>query len=135
MAKLWQPSRTLLRVDGQYGTRAVLADLAGFSFVTRGKDYTVLKLPEVQRRLHLPADQQFSRPESDLVRTLYDCPDLPLGSDGSRLRVVVATHPATLSPRHIFDEQIYSKEGIKAFLKNEEQSSIYQVLLGKVSTA
>jgi hypothetical protein len=90
-----QPSHALLRVDGQYGTRAVLADLTGFCFVTRGKDYAVLKQPEIQRRMHLPADQQFSRPESDLVRTLYDCPDLPPESDGSRLRVVVATHPAT----------------------------------------
>ena len=67
--------RVLLRLDGQYGTGAVLADLAGFSYVMRGKDYTVLDRPEVQARLHLPADQQFSRPESQLVRTLYDCPD------------------------------------------------------------
>lgn len=31
------PSRTLLRLDGQYGTGAVLSEVAGFSFVTRGK--------------------------------------------------------------------------------------------------
>src|SRR5215470_6419575 len=37
--------RTLLRLDGQYGTGAVLADLAGFAFVTRGKEYTVLDHP------------------------------------------------------------------------------------------
>jgi hypothetical protein len=43
------------------------------------------------RRLHLPADQQFSRPESELVRTLYDCPDVAVGQ---RCRVGVATHPA-----------------------------------------
>ena len=43
---------------------------------------------------HLPADQQFSRPESELVRTLYDCPDVAVGPDGQRCRVVVATHPA-----------------------------------------
>jgi hypothetical protein len=30
--------RALLRLDGQYGTGAVVADLAGFSFVMRGKD-------------------------------------------------------------------------------------------------
>ena len=94
-AKSFPHEHVLLRLDGRYGTRAVLADLTPFCFVTRGKDYAVLKQPEIQRRLHLPADQQFRRPESDLVRTLYDCPDLPLGSDGSRLRVVVATHPAT----------------------------------------
>ncbi|GAC1349904.1 MAG: hypothetical protein NVSMB27_27370 [Ktedonobacteraceae bacterium] len=49
--------RTLLRLDGQYGTGAVLSDLAGFAFVTRGKDYAVLDHPLVQARLHLPPDQ------------------------------------------------------------------------------
>src|SRR6266699_7086004 len=51
----------LLRLDGLYGTGAVLAKLAGYCFVTRGKDYTVLDQPEIQSRLHLPADGQFSR--------------------------------------------------------------------------
>src|SRR5713226_1628860 len=87
--------RVLLRLDGQYGTGAVLADLAGFSYVMRGKDYTMLDRTEVQSRLHLPPDQQFSRPESNLVRTLYDCPDVPVGPTGQRCRVVVATHPAS----------------------------------------
>ncbi len=66
----------LSRLDGQYGTGAVIADLAGFPFVMRGKDYTVLDRKRVQSRLHLPADQQFSRSESGLVRQLYDCPDV-----------------------------------------------------------
>jgi len=87
------PSCALLRLDGQYGTGAVIADLADFAFVTRGKDYSVLDRPEVQSRLHLPADGQFSRPESGLVRQLYDCPDVPVGPEGVRCRVVVATHP------------------------------------------
>jgi hypothetical protein len=87
------PSCALVRLDGQYGTGAVIADLAGFSFVMRGKDYTVLDRPEVQSRLHLPADQQFSRSESGLVRQLYDCPDVAGGPEGVRCRVVVATHP------------------------------------------
>src|SRR6266516_2588614 len=86
------PSSALLRLDGQYGTGAVIADLAGFPFVMRGKDYTVLDRPEIQSRLHLPADQQFSRSESDLVRQLYDCPDVAVGPEGVRCRVVVATH-------------------------------------------
>src|SRR5216684_1725970 len=87
------PSCALLRLDGQYGTGAVIADQAGFSFVMRGKDYTVLDRPEVQSRLHLPAEGQFSRSESGLVRQLYDCPDVPVGPEGCRCRVVVATHP------------------------------------------
>jgi hypothetical protein len=85
--------RALLRLDGQYGTGAVVADLAGFSFVMRGKDYRLLDRPEIQMRLHLPPDQQFSRPESQLVRTLYDCPQVPIGPSGVCCRVVVATHP------------------------------------------
>src|SRR5256884_838858 len=88
------PISALLRLDGQYGTGAVIADLAGFSFVMRGKDYTVFDREPVQSRLHLPADQQFSRSESGLVRQLYDCPDGPVGPEGVRCRVVVATHPA-----------------------------------------
>ena len=88
--------RALLRLDGQYGTGAVLADLTGFAFVTRGKDYTLLDHPLVQARLHLPADQVQQRPESQVVRSLYDCPEVPVGSEGVRCRVVVATHPEGL---------------------------------------
>src|SRR6266699_1757627 len=76
------PSCALVRLDGQYGTGAVITDLAGFPFVMRGKDYTVLDRPEVQSRLRLPADQQFSRSESGLMRQLYDCPDVAVGQIG-----------------------------------------------------
>jgi len=86
--------RVLLRLDGQYGTGAVLADLAGLPFVMRGKDYQMLKRAEVQARLKLPPDQHLTHPESGVVRALYDCPDLPLGPEGTRCRLVVATHPA-----------------------------------------
>jgi hypothetical protein len=87
--------RALLRLDGQYGTGAVLSDLAGFAFVTRGKDYTALDHPLVQARLPLPPDQVQQRPESQVVRSLYDCPGVPVGSEGVPCRVVVATHPAS----------------------------------------
>jgi len=88
--------RILLRLDGQYGTGAVLSDLAGFAFVMRGKDYAVLDHPLVQARLHLPPDQFQQRPESPLVRSLYDCPQVPVGPAGVLCRVVVATHPESL---------------------------------------
>ncbi len=64
-------ARTLLRLDGQYGTGAALSDLVGFTFVTRGKEYSVLDHPLVQARLHLPPDQSQQRPESQIVRSLY----------------------------------------------------------------
>jgi hypothetical protein len=88
------PERALLRLDGQYGTGAVLSDLTSFAFVTRGKEYTALDQPLVQARLHLPPDQFQQRPESRMVRSLYDCPQVPVGPEGVRCRVVVATHPA-----------------------------------------
>jgi hypothetical protein len=95
-AQQFSQARCLLRLDGQYGTGAVLADLAGFAFVTRGKEYTALDHPLVQARLHLPPDQFQQRPESQTVRSLYDCPQVPVGPEGVPCRVVVATHPAGL---------------------------------------
>ncbi len=52
--------RTLLRLDGQYGTGAVISDVTDFAYVTRGKDYSLLDRADVQARLHLPADQHLS---------------------------------------------------------------------------
>jgi len=70
-AHQFSKARALLRLDGQYGTGAVLADLAGFAFVTRGKEYTVLDHPLVQARLHLPADQfQQREDKSDRAQPL-----------------------------------------------------------------
>ena len=89
------PARALVRLDGQYGTGAVLTDLAGLVYVTRGQDYHLLDRNEVQARLHLPPDQQVTHPESGTVRALYDCPAVPIGASGTLCRVVVATHPAT----------------------------------------
>jgi hypothetical protein len=60
-------------------------DLAGFAFVTRGKEYSVLDHPLIQARLHLPPDQLQQRPESQMVRSLYDCPEIPVGKDGRAL--------------------------------------------------
>jgi len=62
---------TLLRLDGQYGTGTVLADLAGFAYVTRDKEYTVLDHPLVQAHLHLPPDQfQHRTAKSDCAQSL-----------------------------------------------------------------
>ncbi len=72
----------------------MLSDVAGFAFVTRGKESTVLDHPLIQARLHLPPDQSQQRPESPMVRTLSDCPQSPVGPAGVLCRVVVATHPA-----------------------------------------
>jgi len=62
--------RVLLRLDGQYGTGAVLADLAGLPFVMRGRDYQILKRAEIQARLKQPPDQHLAHPESGIARAL-----------------------------------------------------------------
>jgi hypothetical protein len=111
----------LLRLDGQYGTGAVLADLAGLAYVIRGKDYQILKRAEIQARLKLPPDQQLTHPESGMVRALYDCPDLPLGPEGVRCRVVVATHQASATKSRIG----VTRSGVvyELFLTNLPQSA------------
>jgi hypothetical protein len=88
------PSRTLLRLDGQYGTGAVLVDLAGFAFVTRGKEYSVLDHPQVQARLHLPSDQVQQRTAKSDETPPLRLPQVPVGPEGVLCRVIVATHPA-----------------------------------------
>jgi hypothetical protein len=89
-----QAASVLLRLDGLYGIGATLSDVAGLAVVMRGKDYQVLSQAQIQFRLSLPPDQQFSRPESAYVRTLYDCPEVIIGPGEQRCRIVVATHPA-----------------------------------------
>ena len=86
--------RTLLRLDGQYGSGAVVSDVADFAYVTRGKDYKLLDRADIQARLHLPADQHLSSTESGICRALFDCPDQHLSENGPLVRVIVATHPA-----------------------------------------
>ncbi|HEU5377582.1 MAG TPA: hypothetical protein VFV38_19335 [Ktedonobacteraceae bacterium] len=86
--------RTLVRLDGQYGTGAVVSDVADLSYATRGKDYKLLDRADIQARLHLPADQHLSSAESGICRVLDDCPDQRLGESGPLVRIIVATRPA-----------------------------------------
>ena len=88
-------SQAVVRLDGQYGNGAIVADLAGLAYVVRGKDYDLLDLESVQARLAQPPDQQTTHPETGTCRTLFDFPDLSLSPIGPRTRVIVATHPAT----------------------------------------
>lgn len=116
--------RTLLRLDGQYGSEAVISDIADFAYVTRGKDYGMLDLPDVQARLHLPADQHLLSAESGICRALYDCPDQRLSENGPLVRVIVATHPAPTTKKkkrqvgRICDGVVY-----ELFLTNLPQSA------------
>jgi hypothetical protein len=91
-------SQAVVRLDGQYGNGAIVADLAGLAYVMRGKDYDLLDLPHVQVRLAQPPDQQTTHPETGTCRALFDFPNLSLSPTGSRTRVIVAAREAPDSP-------------------------------------
>src|SRR3989442_554302 len=57
-------SQAVVRLDGQFGDGAIVADLAGFAYVMRGKDYHLLNQEAVQARLLAPPDAQTTHPES-----------------------------------------------------------------------
>jgi hypothetical protein len=97
------PVGQILVLDGLYGNAAPLSDVlaAGLGIIARSKDYTLLDLQVVQKRLTQPPDQECTHPESGTARVLYDCPEVPLTPGGPRLRLIVATHPATSSPPSI----------------------------------
>jgi hypothetical protein len=102
-AKLGLPvGQALIRLDGQYGDGAIIADLrpTQIPWLMRGKDYGLLDLPQVKARLALPADEQWVHPESGICRELFEWGDLPVTAEGHRSRVIIATHPAgtTTSP-------------------------------------
>jgi hypothetical protein len=95
--------QAILRLDGQYGDYAVVADLdqSGLPYVMRGKDYGLLDQPEIQARLERPADQVVRHPETATSRALFDCLDMAFTPMGPRIRVIVATHPATSTPARV----------------------------------
>ena len=101
------PSQALVRLDGLYGNGAIVVDLiaAGVCFVMRGKDYALLDLTQVKDRLALPADEQFTHPESGTCRDLFDCGEVPVTAQGHRARLIVATHQAATSPIGVTRDQ------------------------------
>jgi hypothetical protein len=78
-------------------------------------------LAEIQTRLKLPPDQHLTHPESGMVRALYDCPDLPLGPEGMRCRVIIAIHPVGAAKSRIG----VTRSGVvyELFLTNLPQSA------------
>jgi hypothetical protein len=90
-------SHLLVRLDGLYGTTAVLMPLllAGLGVIVRWKDYGLLDLPCVAARLKEPPDAQTTHPESGAQRSLFDCPAVTIDPSVPPVRVIIATHPTT----------------------------------------
>ncbi len=75
---------------------AVLADLAGFAGCRLAARSTRSWIIRVCR--HVCTSRQISSSSgktSQIVRSLYDCPEVPIGPEGVLYRVVVATHQAS----------------------------------------
>ena len=91
------PSQILVRVDGLYGNAAVIRDVLDthLGFIGRSRDYALLDVASVQAVVACPPVEVCTHPESGAVRSLYDCPEVPLSAGGPRVRLIVASHPAT----------------------------------------
>src|SRR5437588_8990788 len=91
------PSQILVRLDGLYGNAAVLRDVLDMDLglIGRSRDYGLLDLAAVQVVLARPPVEICTHAESGAARALYDCPDIPLTAGGPRVRLIVASHPAT----------------------------------------
>jgi len=90
-------AQILIRLDGLYGTTAVLLPLllCGLGVIVRCKEYGLLDLPVVAARLKEPADAQRTHPESGASRCLFDCPAVVIDAAVAPVRLIVATHPST----------------------------------------
>jgi hypothetical protein len=90
------PEMALIRLDGAYGDATVVAQLllAGTPFVTRWRGYLLLERPQIQLVLAHPPTASMTRMNSGEVVELFDGGWLELGEDLSRVRVIVARHPA-----------------------------------------
>ncbi len=86
-----------MRLDGLYGNAAVLRDAldTGLGLIGRSRDDALLDLASVQAVLARPPVEICTHPESGALRALDDCPDIPLTAGGPRVRLIVASHPAT----------------------------------------
>jgi hypothetical protein len=63
--------------------------------IGRSRDSALLDLAVVQAVLAGPPAPVCTHPESGALRSLSDCPDVPLGAGGPCVRLIVARHPAT----------------------------------------
>jgi len=86
----------LVRLDGQYGDVAVIAQLmlAGVHLVTRGRGYQLLVHPQIQRILAHPPTASVTASTTGVIVDLFEGGWLELGAGLPLARVIVARHPA-----------------------------------------
>ncbi len=76
------PEVALVRLDGQYGDVAVIAQLilAGVYLVTRGRGYQLLQHPQIQRVLAHPPTARVTAMNTGMVVELFEGGWLELGA-------------------------------------------------------
>ncbi len=104
----------LVRLDGQYGDAAVIAQLmlAGVYLVTRGRGYQLLEYPQIQRILAHPPTASVTASNTGVIVDLFEGGWLELGAGLPHARVVVARHPAPPADKKVrvgkrVDEWVY----------------------------
>jgi hypothetical protein len=91
------PEVALVRLDGQYGDAAVIAQiiLTGVHILTRGRGYQILEHPQIQRVLLHPPMASVTSMNTGEVVDLFDGGWLELEEGLPQVRVIVARHPAS----------------------------------------
>ena len=84
----------IVRVDGQYGDPAVIAQIveSGLHVVVRGRGYALLEQPQVQAVLTQTVPVCITMPESQATYEVFDLPDVALAPDqphGLHCRVIL----------------------------------------------
>jgi hypothetical protein len=90
------PAMALVRLDGQYGDAAVIAQLirAGVSLVVRSRGYQLLEHPQIQGVLAHPPTAVVTGMNTGQLIELFDGGRLQLDEGLAQARVIVARHPA-----------------------------------------
>jgi hypothetical protein len=124
-------SDALLRLDGLYGTIALLARLQSFKlgFLCRGRDYQLLDHPTVQARLLQPCDLSVTHLESQVQRELFDAgfiadwlPERP--EVVIYYRVIVARRTAPADPTQISVGKQRGEHVYELFLTSHSSSTL-----------
>jgi hypothetical protein len=108
------PEVALVRLDGQYGDAAVIAQIieAGVFLVTRGRGYQLLEHPQIQRVLAHPPTTSVTSTNTGEVVELFEGGWVSMGEGLPRARVMVARHPAPAPDKPVtvgkrIDEWVY----------------------------
>jgi hypothetical protein len=125
------PADALLRLDGLYGSLALLLRLLplGLGFLVRGRDYRLLDQALVQARLQQPADANVTHLETQVQRELFDVgfisdwlPEHPEAAVS--FRVLVTRRAAPADPTQVTVGKLRDGHVYELFLTSQPATSL-----------